>query len=520
MSDKIMNKKNIWKMGWQNWLLVSTVIALLFFVYWSGLTQLVIRWDKQEEYSHGYMLPFLTIYFIWLKKNELLQSEFSPSWLGFCIVLPALTVFLIGEISALFILIHYSFVAVIFGIAFALMGWPAVKPVLVPLLLLVFAIPIPYFLEASLSANLQLLSSKLGVAFIRWCNIPVFLEGNIIDLGVYKLQVVEACSGLRYLFPLMSLGFICAYMFDTAMWKRVVVFLSTIPITLMMNSFRIGVIGVLVDQWGIAMAEGFLHDFEGWIIFMACMVLLFIEMFVLTKIGKGETRPLFEVFGLTVSNEIDSDKVIIRKLSYPLLGIVSLLLVSVFVVESIDKREEIIPARKTFPEFSDHIADWTGTQKSLESRIIEKLQLTDYILSDYVKLGSPPVNFYVAYYESQRKGVSPHSPRVCIPGGGWQISDISRTQVGNVPINRIIIKKEKNMQLVYYWFQQRGRLIANEYLMKWHLFKDALLLNRTDGALVRITTLVSPEESIKDADERLKGFLEDLLPVLPEYIPD
>lgn len=105
--------------------------------------------------------------------------------------------------------------------------------------------------------------------------IPVFLEGNIIDLGVYQLQVVEACSGLRYLFPLMSLGFIAAYFYQAAFWKRAIVFLMTIPITILMNSFRIGVIGVMVDNWGISMAEGFLHDFEGWIIFMACAAILF-----------------------------------------------------------------------------------------------------------------------------------------------------------------------------------------------------------------------------------------------------
>ncbi len=515
-----MNKNMIWKMGWQFWLLFSMAAALLLFAYWDGFSQLFIRWDKQEEYSHGYMLPMITLYFIWMKKNEIVQSEFSPSWLGFFIVLPALLIFLIGEVSALFILIHYSFIVVLFGMAFSIMGWPAIKPVLMPLLLLVFAIPIPYFLEASLSANLQLLSSQLGVAFIRWCSIPVFLEGNVIDLGSYQLQVVEACSGLRYLFPLMSLGFICAYLFDVVFWKRAVVFLSTIPITLMMNSFRIAVIGILVDNWGIAMAEGFLHDFEGWIIFMACMVLLFIEMFILTKIGQGDSRPLFEVFGLAPPVELEQGETRIRKVSYPFIAIIALLVISILVMASVGKRDEVIPARKAFPEFPDHLAGWAGDQTALESEVINALEMSDYILADYSKPGSMPVNFYVAYYQSQRKGVSPHSPRVCIPGGGWQISAINRTQVDNLPVNRIVIKKGRSVQLVYYWFQQRGRLISNEYLMKWYLFKDAILLNRTDGALVRITTAVSPTENIKDADNRLTGFVRHLLPVLPEYIPE
>jgi exosortase D (VPLPA-CTERM-specific) len=515
-----MNRVTTWKMGGLNWLCVGIAMIFLFGAYWDGLSQLIVRWDKQEEYSHGYMLPIITLYFIWLKKDEIIQSEFSPSWLGVLIVIPSLLIFLIGEITALYILIHYSFIAILFGMAIAMMGWPAVKPTLLPLLLLAFAIPLPYFLEASLSANLQLLSSELGVAFIRWCNIPVYLEGNVIDLGEFKLQVVEACSGLRYLFPLMSLGYICAYMFDTALWKRVVVFLSTIPITLMMNSFRIGVIGVLVDNWGIEMAEGFLHDFEGWIVFMACMGLLFVEMFILIKIGKGDSRPLSEVFGLVYSDEISEGEQRERKISYPFISIIALLIISAVVVISIDTREEVIPARKSFPVFPDKLGDWQGQQSPLESDVIDVLQVTDYILSEYTKEGSASVNFYVAYYESQRKGVSPHSPRVCIPGGGWQISDISRVKLTDLSVNRIVIKKAQSTQLVYYWFQQRGRSMANEYYMKWYLFKDALLLNRTDGALVRMTTAVSPLETIADADNRLIGFAQDLLPVLPEYIPE
>ncbi|MCB1902774.1 MAG: archaeosortase/exosortase family protein, partial [Gammaproteobacteria bacterium] len=127
--------------------------------------------------------------------------------------------------------------------------------------------------------------------------ISVFLEGNVIDLGEYKLQVVEACSGLRYLFPLVSIAFLAAYMYKVEMWKRVLVFLSSIPITILMNSFRIGVIGYLVENYGTEQAEGFLHDFEGWIIFMACFAILLLEMTLLAKVGKRKYT-LKEVFGL------------------------------------------------------------------------------------------------------------------------------------------------------------------------------------------------------------------------------
>ncbi|CAG7857754.1 hypothetical protein MCAMS1_02694 [biofilm metagenome] len=515
-----MDSKIIWRMGWKELLCLGLSVLLMGIAFWGGIDELIHRWDKQEEYSHGYMLPLLTLYFIWQKKNIIVQSEFSPSWWGLAIILLALIVFVVGEISALYVLTQYALIIVLLGLAMAIMGWPAVKPVVVPISLLVFAIPLPYFLEASLSANLQLLSSKLGVSFIRWCQIPVFLEGNVIDLGVYKLQVVEACSGLRYLFPLLSLGFICAYLYEAAFWKRVLLVLSTIPITILMNSFRIGMIGVLVDNWGIEMAEGFLHDFEGWIVFMACFGVLFIEMAVLSRIG-DDKKPLLEIFGLTQEKPLEADaKTHERPFSFPLCASAIALAISVIAVSSIEKRTEIIPPRTKFPEFPAELGNWRGEQSAMEETITQYLGLTDYILANYKNERSETVNFYAAYYESQRKGVSPHSPRVCIPGGGWQIAEISRTQAGNLPINRIIIKKDDNTQLVYYWFQQRGRQFANEYFMKWYLFKDALLLNRTDGALVRITTAVAKNEKIQDADNRLTAFAQQVAPVLPKFIPN
>src|SRR4029079_8443440 len=130
--------------------------------------------------------------------------------------------------------------------------------------------------------------------FIRLVGIPVYLEGNVIDLGVYKLQVVEACSGLRYLYPLLSLGFLAAYLFQAPLWQRAIVFLSTIPITILMNSLRIAIVGILVNSYGPQDADGFLHMFEGWIIFIACAGVLVAEMALFARFASR--KRFFDVF--------------------------------------------------------------------------------------------------------------------------------------------------------------------------------------------------------------------------------
>ena len=161
-----------------------------------------------------------------------------------------------------------------------------------PVAYLIFMMPLPTFLYWPLSLKLQMISSEIGVAFISLVGIPVFLGGNVIDLGPYQLQVAEACSGLRYLFPLASFGFLFAVLYKGPFWHRALLVVSTLPITVLMNSFRIGVIGILVDRFGLEQAEGFLHFFEGWIIFIACLAILYLEAALLQRFLRTANRSI------------------------------------------------------------------------------------------------------------------------------------------------------------------------------------------------------------------------------------
>ncbi len=509
------------------WAMLSLSVLLLGFIYFDGLWLMEKWWSTREEYGHGYLIPVITAFLIWQKSDKLEQLEFKGSWLGVVFVAIGLFLFYAGELSSIYTVVQYAFLIALIGVVLSVMGKKPFMVIMVPLIMLVFMIPLPNFLFYNLSSQLQLISSQIGVAVIRLFDISVFLEGNVIDLGVYKLQVVEACSGLNYLFPLMTLGFITAYFFTGAFWKKAIIFLSTIPITILMNSFRIGAIGVMVEYWGQEMAEGFLHDFEGWVIFMSCIAILIGEMWLLAKIGKDKL-PLREAFGLDFP-EPTPDDAEIRYRKIPMQFYVSLgLLVAVALsVIALPDREEIIPDRKQFTEFPLEFEGWAGKAGYLEQIYIDTLKFTDYAMIDYVGEDGGLVNFYSAYYGSQKKGASAHSPRSCIPGGGWRITSLTThpvqgVKIGNVPmmVNRLVIEKAETKQLVYYWFQQRGRIITNEYLMKWYLFWDAMTKSRTDGALMRLTTVLKPGQDISIADRRLESFSKEIAPITPEYVAD
>ncbi|MCK4704401.1 MAG: VPLPA-CTERM-specific exosortase XrtD [Gammaproteobacteria bacterium] len=517
--------------NWKEWPILFIAVAIIFialtYTAWAGLVEMERMWSLKEEYGYAYMIPIISLYFIWQRRYLVINEKFQFSVTGLLFVLLGFFVLLMGMLSATFSIIQYGFLLSLVASVWMLIGWHAFKVILGPLLLLFLIVPLPAFLFNSLSAYLQLVSSGIGVWVIRLFGISVFLEGNVIDLGVYKLQVVEACSGLRYLFPLFSLSMIAAFIFKAELWKRIIIVISSLPITVFMNSFRIGAIGILVEYGGIEQAEGFLHDFEGWIIFMACTALLVFEMWILLKIGKTKTSlaDAFSIDEVLIPDEPYKNNIgTIAKYHIAAAMCIGLL---VFSINMIDEKEGVTPDRESFASFPLVIDDWKGRQETLESRVLEALKLDDYFIADYVNDSSNVVNFYMAYYANQQAGEAAHSPKSCIPGGGWKISDFKTINIEDVKIggesliaNRLLIRKGDYGQLVYYWFDQRGRNITNEYMVKWYLFWDSLSSGRTDGALVRLTTELKPGDDVTEADERLTQFVRLIQPTLSNYIPE
>jgi len=518
---------SVWRSPWGLTFLAIAIALLSLWPFWDGLTAMWGWWIDSPEYSHGLLIPPVAAFLIWQQKDRLERVQFTGSWWGVALVLLGGVVLVVGQLGTVFTAVQYAYVITLCGLILSFLGRAAFRLVAVPILILLFMIPLPQFVLANLSTKLQLLSSQIGVFVIRLFDISVFLEGNVIDLGGYKLQVADACSGLRYLFPLMTLGFLMAYFFKGALWKRVVLFLSSIPITVLMNSVRIGIIGVTVEHWGIDMAEGFLHEFQGWMVFMVSAALMLGEIILLTHVGHepGGWRQRFGVeFPARTPNGVPT-----RARRVPAAFIASTLLLVAFVgvVQLLPRPAEIFPERAGFVEFPMTLGPWTGRKDSLEGVYLDTLKLDDYLLADYRDGAGSAVNLYMAYYSSQRKGEAVHSPRSCLPGGGWQLRDFDQRTLDHVTIdgrplrvNRTLIELGDQRELVYYWFQQRGRVITNEFSVKWYLFWDALTRHRTDGALVRLITAIPPGGEETAADRRLVDIAGQIAPTLTRYVPD
>ena len=447
------------------------VVALVGYMYAESLAYLFSRWVGTEDYSHGIFVPLISGFLVWQSRHRFLHLPREGAWWGLAVIALGLTLYVVGELSTLFVILHVSLWVVLVGLTIALLGVRGARAIAFPLGYLLTAVPLPMFFYANLSSQLQLWSSSLGVGCLQLVGVMAFREGNVIDLGPVQLQVVEACSGIRYLLPLTSLALLCAYLFKDRMWKRVVLVLSSIPISIMLNGFRIGMIGVLVELYGKGAAEGFYHLFEGWVIFMVSFGLLIAEMMLLARIGEVKEGSVFDrLTWRDRSGESAHQAVRMVPCRIPSASgrayLCSIALLAPFTLFStvVVDREESPPPRAAFVDFPMQIDGWHGAPFPLEQQYIDALRFDDYVLADYRSNDKQPVNFYAAYYRSQKKGQSAHSPQSCLPGGGWEIASLTQRELPmsqgmmqSLRVNRAVIQKGDQKQIILYWFKQRER---------------------------------------------------------------
>ncbi len=510
-----------------SFLLLAIVLLVSAWPFTDALEWLWRWWLTSAEYSHGILIPVISAFLIWNRRDLLEELPLVGSWVGVAIIIFAAFVYWIGRLATLHIVDNVGYWFLLLGVSVAFLGRKGFGLVIAPIFLLLLAIPLPVFFLNNLSSTLQSWSSNIGVLVIRAFGTTVLLQGNVIDLGVYKLEVAEACSGLRYLFPLLTLGALMGYLYQGAFWKRVVIALSSLPLTLITNSLRIGSIGLLVDHFGPAWAEGAIHDFQGWAMFMLTGALMFWLLVRLHRLN-GNTVAWKEAFGIPEPAVRPAGTVTrITPISNSMVGAAVVVAALAMLHQFAPAPVDTVPARTEFAAFPDRLGPWSGHRHGLEAEYQDVLQLDDYLLSDFTGSSGQTVSLYIAYYNSQRTGQSVHSPRSCLPGGGWIMSDFGQRalpglRVGETPltVNRAIIELGRDKQLVYYWFQQRGRVITSEFSVKWYLLWDGLVRHRTDGALVRLVAPIGNGMSVDQADHDLQEFAAKILPTLDQYVPN
>ena len=267
---------------------VLLILASFYLLYHHAIATLISDWSTDPNFSHGFLIPFISLYMVWYKKNEIALIDPEPSHWGAAILLVGMVLHLAGHAGAEFFLMRFSMVVTLAGIILYCWGGRVFKKVWIPIVYLIIMIPIPAILWNKVAFPLQLMAARLSSDLIHFIGIPVFREGNILHLANTSLEVVDACSGLRSLTSLIALTGLFAFLAPLTNLKKWLLFLSAIPIAVVVNVIRLTITAAMAFWIGPDTAHGFLHDMSGLVIFGVALLLVYLVYLIELKIeNKG-----------------------------------------------------------------------------------------------------------------------------------------------------------------------------------------------------------------------------------------
>jgi exosortase len=272
------------------WVWSVILIGLILLLYASVIKDLVVQWWTDADYGHGFFVPLFSGYILWHERDRWTKTEIKPSNFGFVVMLGAVGLLLLGSLGAEFFTSRFSLLVLLAGMILFLAGWKMLRAVSFPLGYLMWMIPIPVIIYNQITFPLQLIASRVATAWLEFAQVPVLRDGNILIMSNYSLEVVEACSGIRSLMTLMALAVAYGYLVSPRRWVRYVLAAFMVPVAIGTNAIRIMGAGILARHFGPVVAEGFLHEFSGWVIFLVALVLMFGCHWILRHIGERRRR--------------------------------------------------------------------------------------------------------------------------------------------------------------------------------------------------------------------------------------
>jgi exosortase len=276
---------------WLAWTPFAAIAILLVIIYYRVAIKLVYDWYTIPDYSHGFLVPLFALFLLWDKRETLRNIPIQQSWRGIPLVVFGIIVLILGVYGVDLFTARISFVFLLAGLIWTLFGSVMLRELRFPLLVLVLAIPFPTILFNQITFPLQLFASRIASDILPQLGVPVLLEGNVIQLPVMKLEVAEACSGIRSLMSLFTLAVFYGYFLERTTGRRWILALAAIPIAVTANVFRIVGTGLCVQYWDPEKALGFFHEFSGWVMFVISLGCLYLVHRLMRLISPAKASP-------------------------------------------------------------------------------------------------------------------------------------------------------------------------------------------------------------------------------------
>jgi len=494
------------------WRKLGLLGAVFIFSYFGAITLLVNTWLNRDDYSHGFLVPIISLYFIWVDRKRLMHIPIRPNLIGgMVLTFIGSFILLVGNISSVAILQQLSILVVIPGLVLLLLGTRYLKALSLPLGYLILMVPILDIVLDRIQWPFQLFSAMLSTKLLNLINIPVFRSANFLELPNITLEIAEVCSGVKYLVSIVAIGIPLAYFTQKLWWRRILLLGIAVLIGILVNGFRVVLIGIWAYNGGEVL-HGPLHMFQGLFVSVVGFIFLFFIVYIFSKIfplDNKETESRQNI--LSGKNSYDA-----RRFNRAwLCAIIILLSLAGYLYTYSPKK---IQLKVNLNQLPLTVGQWRGKQLPHKGMILEAPGADVNITRVYRNTSGQEIMLYVGYFEDQ------YQNKELI---NYKLSKLYRnveeieilTNVQKIQVNKTIFSENRNKYLALYWYDLNGQIVANRYMAKLESAFDGLVQRRTNGAIVVLYGRLSGNSDEAELIEDEKDFARQLFPILVNFLP-
>ncbi len=510
---------------------IGLLTAAFIYLYTPTFGYLYWTWLRRGDMSHGFLIPLISLYLVWIRQDKLRDLHPRPACLaGISVAILAGTMFLAGEIGGLITLSELSIIVMIVGLVLCLFGKDYLRTLLFPIAYLIFMLPIASDVFVPLYRPMQLLTAKVAATLLEGWGIPVLLDRTYLTLPSLVLEVIPGCSGVSSLIAILAIGIPLGFMTQRRTWCTVVMLISAVIAGFVANWTRVFSMGLYAYYYGNVLQEPF-HTFQGLFFAQIGFVSLFVVAWILSKVPAAPSKvPGAPSKGTLPEIPLARGKVEeqVSRWNKSWLAALVVFLALTSYLSFYDR--QVVPPRLELATFPLTVGTWSGQETDLNKAAFRVRGADHEIVRTYRSPSGREYQLYVAYFESQRQSkeivnwltarLHLNSTVVDIPID--QRKSISVNYISNhqfSPENNSLVRNIQSNQHVFFWYNINGRILADRYKAKFASILNALKYGRTNGAFVLVSTAAADRGGEKEVIREKRALIRDFVPVLHRYIP-
>ena len=511
---------------WGNYILRIGVVFSILYSYAKVLSDLVGKWKDEDLYSYGFFIPAISIYLIWLKKNDIRKIRSKPDIsIGFGVILIGLSTLVLGYIGSIVLIQELSIIFTITGFILLLFGKQVFRVIWFPIFYLIFMMPIWDSVLDPLHYPFQYLSASVGVGILQIIGIPVYQKDIFIELPNITLVVASVCSGVNYLISVVAIGIPLSYYYLSSLKKRILLLLLSVIIAISSNSLRVTAIGFFAYHSGAKVSQNIHGPFDilrSMMISIIGIIVLFIGTIFL-KEKEIDNVPIIKEVSLSRNPET-SFKIskAQTKVNYFLMNIIAVIMVFVTGTFVNFYQHKPVSLKNSFNGFPHRIGRWEGmdTEPFSLAENFKEFGVDQEVIREYRDSLDNVIKLYIGYWDFQEQGKELINYKLGEMLDNRQKYKLSQNTFFIYDGNEHTKEKGENNDIFIYWIDINGRIIGDKYRAKAYNILDFIKHGRTNSAIVLIKINKKNGEGIEQTIDHYNNFIFELTAVLKLFLPE